>query len=754
MALVRVALPVPLYHCFDYLSATDTTPMLGVRVSVPFGRQTLIGMVVEHPTQSDVPKDKLKSILTVIDETPIVDGDFLAFASWLARYYHHPLGETLAVMLPTLINQGKPLPQSHTLRPIALDAKDLKKRLKNAHKQKQALEIISAHDGISDDELKRMGVSCATINALHTKGLISQEVLISTPKAHQKQPALALNDEQQHALDTIICPLNDHRYQGILLNGITGSGKTEIYLQAISHALNLDKQVLVLVPEIGLTPQLLERFKARFEATIIALHSGLSDQERLLGWQACHTGLAHIIIATRSAIFYPFKNLGLIIVDEAHDSSYKQQDHLRYHAPDVALYLGFCQKIPVVLGSATPSLEQFKLVRDGKLSECKLTKRAGGATCASFRLIDKRLGTIGHTDIHGQFHHSELAQATISAIRQTLERGEQVMVFLNRRGFSPILLCASCGQQADCIRCSSHLTLHKSNLKQADHPNANYLYNYLKCHHCGYQLKTPTHCPTCQSPNLISLGQGTSQIFEQLHALFANPQTSTTVYPIHQIDRDTLTGKGAWERLYETVSTQAPMILIGTQMIAKGHHFEQVTLVVVVDADMGFLSPNFRSPEHTAQTIMQVSGRAGRAGRAGQVLIQTYHPQNPILTTLIKDGYERFALMLLNERQKLGLPPYSHAVLIQADASDYERTKHAITELKSYLDSFGHDFSVLAPIDAPLLKKNNRYHVQMLILAKHRPTLHGVLDEFWQNAPNLPSSKGVRLMIDVDPMGW
>lgn len=753
MTLLQIALPVPLYRLFDYLCPTDDMPSVGCRVSVPFGRQTLIGIVIDHPTATDIPHDKLRPINAIIDDTPIISADSLALAFWLSSYYHHPIGETIAVMLPTHINQGKPLPSVHALTAIELDEKTTKSRLKTSKNQAHALALIKDNPFIRDDTLASMGVSVATINALYTKSLIAKHPPPQkTPKVHSN--SLSLNDEQSHALSAIISAFDSERYQGFLLNGITGSGKTEVYLHAIAHALLQGKQVLVLVPEIGLTPQTLARFRERFDAHIIALHSSLSDSERLSGYQACRTADAHIIIATRSAVFYPFANLGLIVVDEAHDSSFKQQDHLRYHACDVALYVGFCKKIPVILGTATPSLEQYKLIADGKLTELKLTARASGSDTAKFHLIDKRLGTVGHTDIHGEFHHGELSADTIKAIRATLARGEQVMVFLNRRGFSPILLCGACGWQADCVRCSSHLTLHKSTLKQAPHPNASYLYNHLKCHHCGYQIKTPTHCPSCHSQNIVHLGQGTSQLYEQLHALFANPQHSDTIYPIHQIDRDTVQGKGAWDRLYDEINTGLPMILIGTQMIAKGHHFENVTLVVVVDADMGFLSPNFRSPEHTAQTIMQVSGRAGRAGRAGSVLIQTYNPQNPALNTLIKDGYEAFAKMLAQERHELGLPPYSHAVLVRADARLYDTAKTAIIHAKSHLANFEQDFAVLAPIDAPILKKNNRFYVQMLILARHRPTLHGVLDVWWEQVLSLPTSKGVRFVIDIDPIGW
>lgn len=762
--LIQVALPVPVYRVFDYLCPSEfitegVLPPMGGRVQVPFGRQTLVGMVVAYPDDSDIPSDKLKPILARIDDEPIFDEKLLNFARWLSAYYHYPLGETIAVMLPTLIKQGKPTTTRATTWHITKQADDDFVNVqikKTAKKQRADFERIKDNAGSTTEMLQAVGITLRMLATLQAKGLIIAKEIeqAKPPLATLNQPHLTLNHEQQHACDAIVQALDKGVYQGILLNGITGSGKTEVYLHAIDHALQHNKQVLVLVPEIGLTPQSRERFGKRFFANIVVLHSGLNDSERLAGWQACKSGQAQIIIATRSALFYPFANLGLIIIDEAHDPSFKQQDHLRYHACDVALYLGFCQKIPVVLGSATPSLEQYKLVQDGKLAEYKLTTRAGSASVAKFHLVDLRLGTVVQTDLTGKPQDTELSAHTIKAIRQTLSRGEQVMVFLNRRGFAPILLCGACGWQADCVRCSSHLTLHKNNFKKADHPNASYLFNHLKCHHCGYQVATPSVCPSCRSSNLVHLGQGTSQLFERLHALFANPQTSTTLYPIVQIDRDTVNTKGAWDRLYAEINTSKPMILVGTQMIAKGHHFEGVTLVVVADADAGFLSPNFRSPEHTAQTILQVAGRAGRAGKAGTVLIQTYNPQNPLLNLLIHQSYDDFANTLLAERQLLGLPPFCHAVLVRADSPKLDHAKNAIMGARAYLDSHQHSFTVLAPTLAPLSKKNNHYHVHLLILAKSRQELHNVLTSWWATVPQLPSSKGVRLSIDIDPMGW
>lgn len=757
--LIQVALPVPLYRLFDYC-VVDVLPPIGVRVKVPFGRQELVGIVVKHvhPDDSDVPQDKLKSLIYVIDNKPIFDECFFKLARWLSSYYHYPLGDTMAVMLPTLIKAGADVSDDvWRYRVVAYaDDKFVKGVLsKTAKKQHADFAIIRDNPNTTNHTLRMLGVAERNLALFVQKKLIECYAVPNTPPplAQVVQEPLTLNDEQRSALMQISQCIHDGRYQGILLNGVTGSGKTEVYLQAMEQVLAQGRQVLIMVPEIGLTPQSRKRFSARFGVNVVVLHSSLNDKERLAGWQACCQGQSQIVIATRSALFYPFANLGLIIIDEAHDTSFKQQDHLRYHACDVALYVGVLKQIPVVLGTATPSLEQIKLVHDGKLHECKLTKRAGGAIPPTFRLVDMRVGTLWQTDMAGESRDTELACQTVQAVRETLGRGEQVLMFLNRRGYAPILLCGACGWQADCIRCSSHLTLHKNPFKKARHANEQYLYDYLKCHHCGYQVVTPKICPNCHSPNLVHLGQGTGQLYERLHSIFTNPQTVQNPYPIMQIDRDTVRGKGSWDRLYERVSTGEPMILVGTQMLAKGHHFPNVTLVVIVNADCGFLSPDFRSPEYTAQMIMQVAGRAGRAGRAGEVLIQTLNPDNPLLLDLIRHGYEKFAHDLLAERHGLGLPPYSHAVLIRADGHRLDVAKNAIIGAKNHLP-YAHPFAVLAPIDAPMVKKNNRFHVQMLILAKERRVLHDTLSWWWQDVLTLPSSRGVKMAIDIDPMGW
>ncbi|UNU74272.1 primosomal protein N' [Moraxella nasovis] len=757
--LLRLALPVPLYQLFDYLCPNDylkdgALPKIGVRVLAPFGRQKLVGIILAHIPlhQAQVSHDKLKPIINVLDDTPIIHDKLLTLAHWLSSYYHHPLGDTFNVMLPTLINQGENIDRPITFWQIskaALSDDFINAHLsKTAKKQREQFNIIAQFNQAQEEShLLSLGITRPTLNALYRKNLIERQeckkAIIKPKPAQVINTPLTPTAEQKHAIDSIIKSVTDKAYQGFLLNGITGSGKTEVYLQAMAYVLSLDKQVLVLVPEIGLTPQTKARFSSRFDANICVLHSGMNDTERLQGWQDCRNGTAQIIIGTRSSILYPFDNLGLIVIDEAHDSSYKQQDHLRYHACDVAIWRGYRNNIPVVLGTATPSLEQIKLVYDGKLTELTLTHRAANAKIAQMELVDMRLGTRYATHTDGRTHDTTLSQKVVYHIHEHLERGEQVMVFINQRGYAPILLCDACGWQADCPRCDAHLTLHKYNNKRIDH---------LKCHHCGYQTALPCACPECHSQNLDSIGTGTTKLTEHLHALFGNPQTNKRTYPIVQIDRDTMRKKGAWEQMHAHILTGEPMILVGTQMIAKGHHFPSVTLVVIANADVGFLSPDFRSPEHTAQRIIQVAGRAGRAGRAGKVLIQTRQPDNPMLTLLAQQGYKAFAKSLLDERRMLSLPPFSHAALVRAESHNLDTARLAITQIGQTLSPF--KAITFISTDAPMTKKNGRYHVQLLIIAKDRASLHGLLNTYWQHIISLPTSKAVKLTLDIDPMAW
>ena len=777
--LIRVALPVPLYREFDYLPSSNNTnsantltdtasnvaalPPIGGRVQVSFGRQTLIGIVVDHidSNQSDVPLNKLKAIKQVIDTAPILDLQMLSLARWLASYYHYPLGDVLSVMLPTLIRQGKPLDMLVTHWRILPNVSEDDFH-SNAHKQKQQFAMLKLHGehGASEDTLLLEGMERPFLKRLEENGLIErflEEQAAPRPVTLAKMP-LTLNEQQQQAVDKIVATAKQAKYGGFLLNGVTGSGKTEVYLQAMQAILEAGKQVLVLVPEIGLTPQTRARFAARFAANILLLHSGLNVTQRLHGWEDCRQGRAQIIIGTRSSILHPFADLGLIVVDESHDQSYKQQDTLRYHAADVALYRGYQLGIPVVLGTATPSLEHLKLVQDGKLTELLLTQRAGNAKEATMQLVDARDTPTKYSDspaaptqqasllpnLKGS-QNTGLTDDTIVAIRETLEAGEQVLVFLNRRGYAPILLCEACGWQADCVRCEAHMTVHHSQLN-TQQPS------YLKCHHCDWQASIPLACPDCASVNLNAVGMGTTRLTESLHALFSNPQTSKKTYPIIQIDRDTTRKKDSWEDIYRRINSGNPAILVGTQMVAKGHHFPNVTLVCLPNADRGFLSPDFRSPEHTAQLIVQVAGRSGRGSKPGKVLIQTVQPENPLLRKLVRDGYQPFALELLKERKMLGLPPYTYGALIRCEAKTLQQATQVLKDAIAIMPP--HELAILGPIDAPMKMKNSRYHSQLLLLSKQRPQLHQLLNFWWPQVLQLPSAKYLKLTLDVDPIGW
>ncbi|WP_288775165.1 primosomal protein N' [uncultured Psychrobacter sp.] len=777
--LIRVALPVPLYREFDYLPSSNNTnsantltdsasnmaalPPIGGRVQVSFGRQTLIGIVVDHidSNQSDVPLNKLKAIKQVIDTAPILDLQMLSLARWLASYYHYPLGDVLSVMLPTLIRQGKPLDMLVTHWRILPNVSEDDFH-SNAHKQKQQFAMLKLHGehGASEDTLLLEGMERPFLKRLEENGLIErflEEQAAPRPVTLAKMP-LTLNEQQQQAVDKIVATAKQAKYGGFLLNGVTGSGKTEVYLQAMQAILEAGKQVLVLVPEIGLTPQTRARFAARFAANILLLHSGLNVTQRLHGWEDCRQGRAQIIIGTRSSILHPFADLGLIVVDESHDQSYKQQDTLRYHAADVALYRGYQLGIPVVLGTATPSLEHLKLVQDGKLTELLLTQRAGNAKEATMQLVDARDTPTKYSDspaaptqqasllpnLKGS-QNTGLTDDTIVAIRETLEAGEQVLVFLNRRGYAPILLCEACGWQADCVRCEAHMTVHHSQLN-TQQPS------YLKCHHCDWQASIPLACPDCASVNLNAVGMGTTRLTESLHALFSNPQTSKKTYPIIQIDRDTTRKKDSWEDIYRRINSGNPAILVGTQMVAKGHHFPNVTLVCLPNADRGFLSPDFRSPEHTAQLIVQVAGRSGRGSKPGKVLIQTVQPENPLLRKLVRDGYQPFALELLKERKMLGLPPYTYGALIRCEAKTLQQATQVLKDAIAIMPP--HELAILGPIDAPMKMKNSRYHSQLLLLSKQRRQLHQLLNFWWPQVLQLPSAKYLKLTLDVDPIGW
>lgn len=660
MKTLRIAVPLPLRHYFDYLPPAGDTPPLqpGMRVRVPFQSRELIGIFMEESSEPEALRPKLKSVIEVIDETPIIPEDILRLCLWAADYYHFPVGEVLEHAMPKLLRQGK---------------------------------------------------AAACESALPAKN-----------KAKHNDCPLDLNSDQESALQAIL--VAQEKSQIFLLDGVTGSGKTEVYLQAIAAFLKQDKQILILVPEIGLTPQTIARFRERFSQPIVALHSGLREKEKLTAWLAAKNGEANIVIGTRSALFTPFKHLGLIIVDEEHDLSFKQQEGFRYHARDLAILRAHFANIPIVLGTATPSLETMQKATSGRYQHLRLRERAGKAILPTFQIID----------IRKAYLEEGISPALFAALKNHLAAGNQVMLFLNRRGFSPILMCHSCGWMSLCKRCDARMTYHQ----QPTH---------LHCHHCDSRKNIPAKCETCHEKNLTAIGLGTERLEAALEKHFPN-------FSIARIDRDNTRKKGKMEELLDHIQQGKHQILIGTQMLAKGHHFPNVTLVAIVDADGGFFSSDFRALERMGQLVLQVSGRAGRMEKPGEVFIQTHHPDHPLLHQLINSSYQSFAESLLTEREAALLPPYSFFALFRAEAHAIELAQTFLHDIKNLGKNISTAIQLLGPIPAPMPKRAGKHRVQLLLQAGNRPQLQQFLKSIMPEIEKMPSKKRVKWSLDVDPI--
>lgn len=534
------------------------------------------------------------------------------------------------------------------------------------------------------------------------------------------QESIQLNLAQQEAVATI---QSAHDFQVFLLNGITGSGKTEVYLRAIAHFLNQGKQILVLIPEIGLTPQTIQRFQERFSVPVIALHSGLTEKQRLNAWVCSRSGEASIIIGTRSAVFSPFKNLGLIIIDEEHDLSFKQQEGFRYHARDLAIMRAYFSNFPIVLGSATPSLETLFKAENGKFTQLHLRERTGNAQLPQFEVLDIRNKSL----------ENGLSQPLLLEMKQHLENNNQVMLFLNRRGFAPIIMCHHCGWMVHCKRCDIRMTYHQHSKR-------------LHCHHCDSQKYLPTTCESCQGKELIAVGLGTERLEMALQKYFPH-------FSIARIDRDSTQRKGSLEKLLNRIHSGEDRILIGTQMLAKGHHFPNVTLVAIIDADGGFFSSDFRALERMGQLLVQVSGRAGRMEKPGKVIIQTHHPDHPLLYQLFSENYEQFAKSILQERAAATLPPYAFFALFRAEAHKLEYATDFLQKVKRLIHpGVGKELQILGPIPATMPKRAGRYRVQLLLQSKHRTPLQRFLKNLIPSIEKISLKSRVRWSLDVDPM--
>jgi primosomal protein N' (replication factor Y) len=726
--ILRIVLPVPLRRHFDYLAplGCDITCLQpGMRVRVPFQSRELTGIFIKTVTESDAPLAKLKFISEVIDKTAVIPEDILQLCQWAADYYHFPMGEVLINALPGLLRQGKPTDYTNE---IYYQLTDLGRHvdiatLKRAKKQIDTLKLFAQHpEGLSAKQLRFYKIPKTIVTLLLEKKFISvsQKKLFGTTENHAIGKNLNLNSAQQTALDVIRSANN--KFQIFLLDGVTGSGKTEVYLQAITDVLAQDKQVLVLVPEIGLTPQTLQRFRERFSVTVIALHSGLSEKERLNAWLSAKSSNAKIIIGTRSAVFSPFENLGLIIVDEEHDLSFKQQEGFRYHARDVAIMRAHFKNIPIILGSATPALETLQKAQRGRYQHLILPERAGVAQLPYFKILDIRKISL----------EQGLSPSLLNEMKKHLDADNQVMLFLNRRGFAPVLLCHSCGWIALCKRCDIRMTYH--------HHAA-----HLHCHHCDSRKRIPMQCEVCHEKNLTMIGLGTERLEMILQRHFPD-------IAIARIDRDSTQGKGKMEELLNDIQQNKYRILIGTQMLAKGHHFPNVTLVAIVDADSGFFSSDFRAIERMGQLILQVSGRAGRVEKPGTVMIQTHHPEHPLLHQLIHENYRIFADTLLAEREQALLPPFSFFALFRAEAHDTHHAQDFLLDIKKLALSIANDIQLLGPISAPMPKRAGRHRSQLLLQTIQRPLLQQFLKTLIPEIEKIPGKQRVRWSLDVDPL--
>lgn len=661
---LEIAVPVPLPQNFEYLlpqGHQGPTPEPGVRVKVPFGKREIIGILVAVNQQTKFTQSKLKPAIEFLDENNFFSPKLFELIQWASNYYHYPLGEVFAAALPSLLRQGK--------------AAEIK--LKKSSKKK------------------------------------------STKKLPYKN--IQLNPAQQHAIKTVLN--QQEQFNAFLLQGVTGSGKTEVYIEIVKECLDKNKQALILIPEIGLTPQIVERFAGKFDHEIIVLHSGLTERERLNAWMKAKHGIGKIIIGTRSAIFTPIADLGVVIVDEEHDASFKQQEGFRYHARDLAIMRAHMENIPVILGSATPSLESLHNVEIQRYQLLVLPERTGSATHPFFSLIDLRNKSLDEG----------LSTELIYQIRAHIQRGGQVLVFLNRRGYAPVLICHACGWFAKCHRCDAKLTIHSSP-------------PILQCHHCGSQRKLDKQCPECSNQQLMPVGLGTQRLEQSLLKHFPDVKVA-------RIDRDTTKKKGELQDILDSIHTGEARILLGTQMLAKGHHFPDVSLVAVLNADSGLYSSDFRATEHVAQLLIQVAGRAGRAEREGEVVIQTHNPDHPLLKKLLDEGYSSFANAALAERQQAELPPHAFIASIRAEAVGANYPNNFLQEIKKFIQqSAVPQVHVLGPAPCLMERKAGRYRAQLLLQSKDRKALHVLLKKIQKHLPLIPLVKKVRWGIDVDPI--
>ncbi|MGH8220617.1 MAG: primosomal protein N' [Steroidobacteraceae bacterium] len=731
--ILRVALDVPLRRLFDYLppdsgaSAAGSRLLPGVRIRVPFGRQRLIGLVMEIAAGTELPPERVRPALEALDAAPVMDEAALSLLRWAADYYHQPIGQAVAMALPKGLRLGAPavpVERRWSATPEGLEALG-RGQPARARPQKRLLALLAERvSGLTAEELASAlppGWREAA-RALVRRGWAAcrmEAVALGAERARARHPGPPLTPEQAQAVERISSSLG--RFAAWVVHGVTGSGKTEVYMRAIEEVLEHGHRALVLVPEIGLTPQLVARFRDRFEARLAVMHSGLTDGERLAAWRQAFSGQAHIVLGTRSAAFAPVPSLGLVIVDEEHDASFKQHEGgFLYSARDLAVVRAQRAGVPIVLGSATPALETLHNAATHRYERLVLPNRAIQSVPPRVSLIDLRAHAV----------NAGLSTPATQAIERHLAEAGQVLVFLNRRGYAPTLLCTACGWIAPCRDCDARLTVHRAAKR-------------LSCHHCGADAPLPERCPQCGF--LVKpVGQGTERIEETLAQVF--PGT-----PLARLDRDVVRHRGDMESVVARIASGDARILVGTQMVTKGHDFPNMTLVVVLNADQGLFSTDFRAPERLAQTLIQVAGRAGRASKPGEVLIQTEYPDHPLLVNLLAEGYEGFARTALAERAQAAWPPFSRLAAVRDSAESAEAALAFLEEARRIAGKPA-CVKLLGPVPAAMAKRAGRFHAQLLVESAERGPLHQFLDSWVPTIEQLPSARRVHWALDVDPI--
>ena len=723
MQIVRIALDIPLSTLFDYFVTENMMVVVGQRVIVPFGRKQVVGVVMECMVESALDTSRIKAVLQVLDVVPPLPSDILKLLRFCSDYYQHPLGMTVLAALPARMRGSEPVILKRALA-YGLSASgsslDLDQLPKRKVIQRRILAAMQS-SGLSANQVRALAPSAmATLKVLMEAGWVDACAKAAVPPAYSFNNAHPLTNEQQQAVDAVN---QAQGYGCFLLHGITGSGKTEVYVHLMHQVLQRGGQVLLLVPEINLTPQLEYYFQSRFpDVELVSLHSGLNDGERTQNWLRAQAGEAQIVLGTRLSVFTPMPLLSLIIVDEEHDASFKQQDGLRYSARDVANFRASQRGVPIVLGSATPSLETYYNAQSGRYTLLKLSQRANAQA---------QLPVVRCLNISNALLPEGISMGILAALETRLQRKEQSLIFINRRGHAPVLMCTACGWLSGCPNCAGKLVLHLKDRR-------------LRCHHCGHQQRVPHACPSCGNADLQPIGIGTQRVEATLQTHFPEAR-------ILRVDRDSTRNKGTWNAMRKQIQEDAVDILVGTQMLVKGHDFPNLTLVGVLNPDNALYSSDFRASEKLFAQLSQVAGRAGRADKPGEVLVQTSFPDHPLFRALISHDFESWARIMLVEREQAGFPPFVYQVLLRAEAKLESEVFAFMHKAREAAKEQHMDVEVYGVVPAAMPRRANHFLAQLLVQSETRRSLQQFLRVWKPILDGLPAQK-IRWSLDVDPL--